>query len=66
MSEAVLSAPVWGVEFGGSPSPDHVDVRSDEVDARWWLRALAFCGNQDARLVVDEGRGWRAAEAVAR
>lgn len=51
----------WGVEFEGSPSPDHVTVSVDEQTARRFLRGLQFCGNADARLVTDDGTGWHPA-----
>ncbi|MEV4672669.1 hypothetical protein AB0K34_13525 [Actinomadura sp. NPDC049382] len=51
----------WGVEFEGSPSPDHVTVSVDEQTARRFLRGLLFCGNTDARLVSDDGTGWHPA-----
>lgn len=51
----------WGVEFEGSPSPDHVTVSVDEQAARRFLRGLQFCGNRDARLVTDDGTGWHPA-----
>lgn len=65
-----LSKPVlppttrWGVEFEGSPSPDHVDVRADETDARRFQHALDFCGNHDARVVTDTGHGWHPADTT--
>jgi hypothetical protein len=51
----------WGVEFEGSPSPDHVDARADEADARRFAHALEFCGNRP-RVVVDDGTGWHPAD----
>jgi hypothetical protein len=51
----------WGVEFEGSPSPDHVSVSADEAAARRFLRGLLFCGNRDAHLMVDDGHGWHPA-----
>lgn len=48
----------WGVEFEGSPSPDHVTVSKSEQDARRFCHALEFCGNTDARVVTDDGHGW--------
>jgi hypothetical protein len=55
---------VWGVEFSASQSPDHVTVSADEAAARRFLRGLEFCGNADARLVVDEGNGWHPADTA--
>ena len=62
---ATLSQPVtrWGVEFEGSPSPDHVTVSVDEQAARRFLRGLQFCGNADALLVTDDGHGWHPADS---
>lgn len=54
----------WGVEFGGSPSPDHVTVCADEAGARRFCRGLEFCGNADACLVVDDGHGWHPADTT--
>ncbi len=54
----------WGVEFEGSPSPDRVTVSVDEQAARRFLRGLEFCGNRDARLVVNTGAGWHLVETA--
>lgn len=51
----------WGVEFEGSPYPDHVTATVDEAAARRFLRGLLFCGNRDAHLMVDDGHGWHPA-----
>ncbi len=51
----------WGVEFEGSPSPDHVTVSESEAAARRFHRGLVFCGNADARLMTDDGHGWHPA-----
>lgn len=50
----------WGVEFEGSPNPDHVDIRANEADARRFAHALQFCGNRPC-VVVDDGHGWHPA-----
>lgn len=54
----------WGVAFAASPSPDHVTVCRDEAGARRFCHALEFCGNHDARLVSDDGHGWRTADTA--
>lgn len=54
----------WGVEFEGSPSPDHVTVSKSEAAARRFHHALDFCGNHDARLMVDDGHGWHPADTT--
>lgn len=54
----------WGVEFEGSPSPDHVTVAANEQTARRFLRGLLFCGNHDARVVTDDGHGWHPADTT--
>lgn len=56
-----LTTTRWGVEFEGSPSPDHVTAAESEADARRFHDALVFCGNHDARLVTDDGTGWHPA-----
>lgn len=61
---ATLTTTRWGVEFEGSPSPDHVTVSVDEQTARRFLRGLQFCGNRDARLVVNDGTGWHPVETA--
>lgn len=60
----VRASAVWGVEFGGSPSPDHVTAAESEAAARRFLSGLLFCGNTDAHLMVDDGHGWHPAGSV--
>lgn len=52
----------WGVEFEGSPFPDHITTSKSEQDARRFLRGLLFCGNADAQLMTDDGHGWHPAD----
>lgn len=37
---------------------------AEELGARRFCRALEFCGNRDARLMVDAGHGWRTADTA--
>lgn len=50
----------FGVKFAGAVDRvTHVNPCANEEHAQRFCAALQFCGNRDACVVVNDGRGWR-------